>query len=67
MNITLNNRPQVFEDDILTITDILRLKNYTFKMMVVKINGALIKKDQYKLAKVIDGDDVQIIHMISGG
>ncbi len=67
MNITLNNRLQSFDSNLLTITEVLKLKNYTFKMMVVKINGVLIKKDQYNIANVIDGDDVQIIHMISGG
>ena len=67
MNITLNNRPEVFEKDILTISEILKLKNFTFKMMVIKINGKLIKKGQYNDAEVVNGDDVQIIHMISGG
>lgn len=67
MNISLNNRPEKFEQDKLTISEILKLKNFTFKMMVVKINGQLIKKDRYDTAKVKDGDDVQIIHMISGG
>ena len=67
MNITLNNRPEIFEKDILTISEILKLKNFTFKMMVIKINGKLIKKAQYNDADVVNGDDVQIIHMISGG
>ena len=67
MNITLNNRSEVFEKDILTISEILKLKNYTFKMMVIKVNGKLIKKGQYNDAEVVNGDDVQIIHMISGG
>ena len=67
MNISLNNRPESFEQDVLTISEILKLKNFTFKMMVVKINGKLIKKDRYAEAEVRDGDDVQIIHMISGG
>ncbi len=67
MKITLNNRPEDLEKDILTISEILKLKNYTFKMMVIKVNGKLIKKDQYDSAQIIDGDDVQIFHMISGG
>ncbi len=67
MNITLNNRSEVFEKDILTISEILKLKNFTFKMMVIKVNGKLIKKDQYYTADVVNGDDVQMIHMISGG
>ncbi len=67
MNISLNNRPESFEQDALTISEILKLKNFTFRMMVVKINGQLIKKNGYQTSKVTDGDDVQIIHMISGG
>ena len=67
MNISLNNRPESFEQDKLTISEILKHKNYTFKMMVVKINGQLIKKDRYQTAEVTDGDDVLILHMISGG
>ena len=67
MNITLNNRPESFEADILTISEILALKNFTFRMLVVKVNGKLIKKDKYSLAEVVDGDDIQILHMISGG
>lgn len=67
MNISLNNRPDSFEGEKLTISEILTLKNYTFKMMVVKINGKLVKKPQYVTQEVVDGDDLQIIHMISGG
>ena len=67
MNITLNNRPEVFEDDKLTVSEIMALKNFTFRMLVVKVNGKLIKKNQYSTAEVVDGDDLHIIHMISGG
>jgi len=67
MQITLNNRHETIPGDVLTITDILKFKNYTFRMMVVKINGQLVKKNNYTEAEVRDGDDVQILHMISGG
>lgn len=67
MNIKLNNRVQLIDNEVITIAELLKLKNYTFKMMVIKVNGILIKKDQYQSAQVKDGDDVQIIHMISGG
>lgn len=67
MNISLNNRPETFEGEKLTISEILVLKNYTFRMMVIKLNGELIRKPQYTTQEVVDGDDLQIIHMISGG
>lgn len=67
MDITLNNRPETFEHDRLSISDVLKIKNYSFKMMVIKINGKLIRKPEYASSFIKDGDDLQIIHMISGG
>jgi len=67
MNITLNNRPQFFEGEKLTIDEILKLKKFSFRMLVIKVNGKLIKKQQYASQEVVDGDVVQIIHLISGG
>jgi thiamine biosynthesis protein ThiS len=67
MQITLNNRQETIPGDVVTISDILKFKNYTFRMMVVKINGQLVKKNSYAEAEVREGDDVQILHMISGG
>jgi len=67
MKITLNNRSDSFDQDQLTIAELLNLKNFTFKMMVIKVNGKLVKKNQRNSTIVGDGDDVQVIHMISGG
>jgi len=36
-------------------------------MLVIKVNGKVGKKKEYANAKVLDGDVVQILHMISGG
>jgi len=67
MTITLNNRTETLKSEELSIAELLQLKNFTFKLLVIKINGQLIKKDKYSEAKVKDGDKVDIIHMISGG
>lgn len=67
MKIILNNNAEDFEGDGLTITEVLKIKNFTFKMLIVKINGSLVKKDEYDEATVHDGDNVNILHLISGG
>lgn len=67
MNIILNNRPETFNEDKLTISELLKLKNYTFKMLVIKINGKLIKKPDYINSEIKDGDDITILHLVSGG
>jgi sulfur carrier protein len=69
MKINLNNREEVLDTkkDILTIKELFELKKFTFKNLVVKINGHLIKRDEYISASFKDGDKVDVIHMISGG
>lgn len=67
MKIILNNRPENIEAESLTIQQLLELKNFTFRMLVVKINGELVKKDSYNTALVADGDDVIVLHLVSGG
>ena len=67
MNITLNNRPESFEQSDLTINQLLELKKFTFKMLVIKVNGELVKKDEYDSFLIKDGDDVNVLHLISGG
>lgn len=67
MDITLNNRAEKIPGDELTIKEILEFKNFTFPRIIVKLNGKLIKKPAYAETVVRDGDDLNIIHLISGG
>lgn len=67
MKITLNHQLEEFDAEILTINELLKIKNFTFKMLVVKINGKIIRKHEYDTATVKDGDDVIVLHLITGG
>lgn len=67
MKITLNNNQEEFLSEQLTINELLAVKNFTFKMLVIKINGKLIRKSDYDVATVVNGDDVHVLHLISGG
>lgn len=67
MKITLNNNPEEISAENITVSALLKFKNFTFKMLIVKINGTLVKKTEYDMATIIDGDDVMVLHLISGG
>ncbi|NLN96378.1 MAG: sulfur carrier protein ThiS [Bacteroidales bacterium] len=67
MKITLNHQLEEFDAEILTINELLKIKNFTFKMLVIKINGKIIRKHEYDTATVKDGDDVIVLHLITGG
>lgn len=68
MQITLNNRPEEFaEKSSMTVRELQEVKNFTFKFLVVRLNGKTIMPDDYDKAEIRDGDDVKVIHLISGG
>jgi len=67
MKITLNNRPENFDVDSLSVSRIMEIKSFHFKMLVVRLNDTLIKRDDYETTEVRDGDDLKIIHLVSGG
>lgn len=67
MRILLNNNPEEIAGDALSVSELLKYKNFTFKMLVIKINGVLVKKTEYDSAMIGDGDDVHVLHLISGG
>ena len=68
MKITLNNTSETIPGkETITVSELLEWKNYTFKFLVVRINDKPIKPKDYAESIIRDGDDVKVIHLISGG
>ncbi|MCD4768802.1 MAG: sulfur carrier protein ThiS [Bacteroidales bacterium] len=67
MKITLNNRPEEFELNEMSVEKMLEIRKFSFKMRIVKINGVLIKKEKYSTAVIREGDNVQMLYLMSGG
>ena len=67
MKILLNNREEEFTKDLVSVNDMLLLKKFSFKMRIIKINGSLISKEKYDTTFINEGDDVQMLYLMSGG
>jgi sulfur carrier protein len=68
MNITLNHKSELIENrEHITVQELLDVKNFTFKMLVVRINNKTITKEEYNNAVIHDGDEVIVLHLITGG
>ena len=68
MKIILNNREEIIENHSeLSISELLKVKAFSFKLLVIKINGTLIPRGEYDKAIVRDGDNVTVLHLMSGG
>ena len=67
MKIFLNNREQEFGQETIKVSEMIFLKKFSFKMRIIKVNGAFISKEKYDSTIIHDGDDVQMLYLMSGG
>ncbi|MEI6696946.1 MAG: sulfur carrier protein ThiS [Bacteroidota bacterium] len=67
MNIILNNTSENIAENEISIAQLLVLKNFIFKMLVIKVNDQVIRKQEYETTIVKDGDHVVVLHLVSGG
>jgi sulfur carrier protein len=67
MKITLNNNEEIFNCEELTVSRMLEEKRFSFKLRIIKINGKLIGREDYNSAIIRDGDNVQMLYLMSGG
>lgn len=68
MEIVINHTAEVIENrDTITITELLQHKNFTYKMLIIKLNGNLVKREEGDSVIVSNGDNVQVIHLMTGG
>lgn len=67
MTVTINCDPENFPEKMLSVSDIMKRKNYTFQHIITRLNGALVHREQRDITMVSDGDDLEIYHLISGG
>jgi len=67
MKILLNNREEEFDKESISISEMLVMKKFSFKMRIIKINGTFISKENYDNIRIHHGDDVQMIYLMSGG
>jgi sulfur carrier protein len=64
--ISVNGRPLQIEKEI-SVKELLYLCNYTYPLIVVRLNGRTISPEEFEKEKVRSGDSVEAIHLVAGG
>jgi thiamine biosynthesis protein ThiS len=67
MEIILNNNKENIPGENITVAELIRIKNFTFRLLVTKVNGQLVRKEDREKVFIKEGDDVMVLHLISGG
>lgn len=65
--IRVNDQYDVEHCDGMTVQDVLDALKFSFRMIVVKINGQVVLRRDFATTEVPDGTEMQAIHLISGG
>jgi thiamine biosynthesis protein ThiS len=64
--ITVNGHTVMWEEGM-TVTRVLEVMKYTFRMLVVKVDDRIVKQDEYGAFPIPAGADIKVIHMVAGG
>jgi len=67
MKITLNNRPETFECLSMTMGELMKIKKFTFKKIIVKVNNKIVEPDEYDSTIINENDIVIVLHLLAGG
>jgi len=64
--VLVNDRKIAWEENM-TVSRVLEVMNYTFRLLVVKVDGILIKRKDYPDTPIPKNAVVKVIHMVAGG
>jgi sulfur carrier protein len=66
LTITVNGRELEHKEGE-SINRLLKRMRYTFPLVIVKLDGQIISREEFIKTKVHDGAKVDVIHLTSGG
>jgi sulfur carrier protein len=67
MKIILNKKQIELDQTQILASELLKKKGFTFPMIILKVNGVLVKKERRQDFTIKDGDTVDAFHLVSGG
>jgi thiamine biosynthesis protein ThiS len=67
MELTLNNRQETFDYATLTMGELMKIKKFTFKKIIVKINNKIVEPYEYDSTILKENDNVVVLHLLAGG
>jgi len=67
MKVTVNLEIEDFPETELSVSEIMKREKYTFPHIITRLNGQVIERENRDSTQVVNGDDLEFYHLISGG
>lgn len=64
--ITINTEPYPWYPSM-TVRSLLDEKVFTFRHIIVRVNGEYVPEEDYQKFAIQDEDDVVVLHLMAGG
>jgi thiamine biosynthesis protein ThiS len=64
--ITVNTEKSPWQEGM-TVRALLDQKVFTFRHIIVRVNGEYVPEEKYDSHPIKDGDDVMVLHLMAGG
>lgn len=66
MNITINGKPQLF-DDTISVQSLVEALSLDMRKIAIERNLAIVPRSRYHEVFLEDGDTIEIVEFIGGG
>ena len=67
MQVQINGETKEFSDDRLSLVELIRELSLAPQRIAVELNKQIVRRQEWDLTFVNDGDRVEIVHFVGGG
>lgn len=67
MQLTINGNAKQFDNNKMSVADLVRTLNMIGKRIAVECNGEIVPKSQYSEIILKDGDQLEVVGAVGGG
>lgn len=65
IEMTVNGKKE--KSDSTVLAELVKIKGLKPEAVVIELNGAIVKKDQWETTRLKDGDRIEMISFVGGG
>lgn len=67
MQLTINGNAKQFDNNSMSVADLVNELNIVGKRIAVECNGEIVPKSQYASVALKDGDQLEVVGAVGGG
>lgn len=67
MQVRLNGKETTINESGVTLADLLAEPPWKDRKLLVELNGTVIRKEDYDVTPLSDGDRIELVHFVGGG